>query len=200
MIVVGLTGSIAMGKTETAKILRSLGIAVFDSDADVHEMYRSDRSVIERIAELVPSAEVDGTIDRQRLSKAISEVPETLQAIETIVHPAVRKHQNAFLERSRLEGRTMAVLDIPLLYESGQAGRFDKIMVVSAPEDVQRKRALSRPGMTPEKLEFILSRQTPDCEKRRRADYVIDTSKGLDDARRQVEEIIRDINSSQGQR
>ena len=94
----------------------------------------------------------------------------------------------------------MAVLDIPLLYESGQAGRFDKIMVVSAPDDVQRKRALSRPGMTPEKLEFILSRQIPDYEKRRRADYVIDTSKGLDDARRQVEEIIRDINSSQGQR
>lgn len=193
MIVVGLTGSIAMGKSETAKIFASLGIPVFDSDTAVHDIYSNDTQMIEAIARIAPVAVATGIVDRRKLSQAISGNPALLSKIEAIVHPAVQQRQKAFLDACRAADHPMVILDIPLLFETGRANTVDKIVVVSAPAELQRQRAMIRPGMTEEKLDLILSRQTPDHEKRRLADYVIDTSTGLGDARRQVKTILDDI-------
>ena len=197
MIVIGLTGSIGMGKTETARSLAALGIPVFDSDAAVHDIYRHDSSVIAAIGHLVPGAVQGGVINRPALSEAIAKAPVILEEIERIVHPAVRRRQDAFLAGCRIRGDAIAVLDIPLLFETGQESRVDVKLVVSAPPDLQRQRVLARPGMTGEKLDLILSKQMPDAEKRKRADYVIDTSQGLDDARHQLQAILKDIRRRQ---
>lgn len=197
MIIIGLTGSIAMGKSETAKIFRSLGIPVFDSDAAVHHLYTADSEVLDAMKALVPTAIASGTVDRAVLSNAIASQPGLLKAIESIVHPAVRRMQREFLVAQEEAGHDVAVLDIPLLFETGQETAVDRIVVVSAPAHVQRQRALQRPGMTEEKLDFILSRQLADSVKRERADYVIDTSKSIDDATQQVIAILKDIGKGQ---
>lgn len=191
MIVIGLTGSIAMGKSEASKIFASLGVPVFDSDAAVHRLYMKGGEAITAIAAIAPEAIVDGAVDRQILSSLVKSRAGLLGRIEAIVHPLVQRMQHDFLTQMRLQGHAMAVLDIPLLFETGRGGSVDVVVVVSAPAAIQRARALARPGMSDDKLDLILARQLPDEEKRRRADYVVDTSGNLDDTRRQIAEIVQ---------
>jgi len=193
MIVVGLTGSIAMGKTETAKIFHAIGIPVFDSDAEVHRQYRKGGAAVEAVFRLFPEAVIDGAVDRKILSKRTLGNRQALQRLEAAIHPIVRRSQDEFLEQCRVSGQKIAVLDIPLLFETGRETEVDAIIVVSAPPDLQRQRVLERPGMTLEKLGRILERQMPDAEKRAKADYVVDTSKGLDYAAAQVRDIVANL-------
>jgi dephospho-CoA kinase len=192
MIVAGLTGSIAMGKSETAKIFAANGIPVFDSDAAVHELYAAGGEAVEPLRKLAPEAVGDAGVDRRVLAGLVQADPGLLQRIESVVHPLVKARQAAFLNEAA-KRMDIAVLDIPLLFETGREGDVDVVIVVSAPEPLQRERALARPGMTPEKLDFILSRQVPDAEKRARADYVIDTSVSLAETARAVERVIAAI-------
>lgn len=191
MIVVGLTGSIGMGKTTTAALFADEGVPVNDSDQVVHDLYRSD--AVAPIAELFPDAVVDGVVDRVKLSENLAKNPAKFRDLEAIVHPLVRAREAAFLQKQRELGRSIVVLDIPLLFETGADARVDKVVVVTCEPDVQRQRVLSRPGMTEEKFALILSRQTPDAEKRARADYVVDTGHGIDMAREQVKTIVRQL-------
>lgn len=193
MIVAALTGSIAMGKTETAKMFAARGIPVFDSDAAVHLLYAEGGAAVPAIAAIVPSAVVDGVVDRQRLSLAVQADRSLLPRIEAVVHPLVRDMQARFLAEAEAAHADIALLDIPLLFETGRQGDVDVVIVVSAGEAQQRERALKRPGMTPEKLDFILSKQLADVEKRARADYVIDTSSSLAETAREVDRVIADI-------
>ena len=192
MIVAGLTGSIAMGKTETAKMFAARGIPVFDSDAAVHQLYASGGAAVEPLSALAPEAIVDGGVDRRRLATLVQAEATLLTRIEAVVHPLVKAQQLAFLARAATES-DIAILDIPLLFETGRHKDVDVVIVVSADAALQRERALARPGMTPEKLDFILSRQVPDGEKRARADYVIDTSVSLAETAREVDKVIADI-------
>jgi len=192
MIVAGLTGSIAMGKSETAKMFAARGIPVFDSDAAVHELYAQGGGAVEPLQALAPGAIVAGTVDRRQLAALVQADPTLLRKIESVVHPLVKERQRRFLADAA--GRSdLAVLDIPLLFETGRDKDVDVVIVVSTNEALQRERALGRPGMTEEKLDFILSRQMPDAEKRARADYMIDTSVSLGDTDRQVEQVIAKI-------
>ena len=191
MIVLGLTGSIGMGKSTTAKMFAEAGVPVHDSDEAVHRLYAGAAAPL--VEEAFPGTVVDGMVDRARLSKRVVGDAEALAKLEAIVHPLVRTDANRFVAHHRAAGTPLVVLDIPLLFETGGAARVDKIAVVSAPLEIQRKRVLSRPGMTLEKFEAILARQTPDSEKRRRADFVIDTGESIEAARRQVEAIIREL-------
>lgn len=190
MIIVGLTGSIAMGKSETARMFARQGIPVFDSDAAVHALYANGGEAVAIISDLAPGAIVNGEVDRKRLAVEVMNDPGLLKRIEEAVHPLVQARQRRFLETASAAGEDLAVLDVPLLFETGRDKTVDKIVVVSAGAELQRERALQRPGMTPEKLDFILGKQVPDAEKRRRADFVIDTSKGLSDAESQVQRIV----------
>ena len=190
MIVAGLTGSIAMGKSETAKQFALRGVPVFDGDAAVHQLYAKGGKAVAAIAEIAPEAVTGGAVNRDRLSKSIGEHPENLRLVERAVHPLVRVMQDDYLATARNTGCAVAILDIPLLFETGRDKDVDKIIVVSTSPDIQRQRALKRPGMTAEKLDFILSRQLPDAEKRRRADFVIDTSISIADSQRQVDRIL----------
>lgn len=192
MIVAGLTGSIAMGKSETAKMFASRGIPVFDSDAAVHELYAAGGAAVEPLRALAPGAIVAGGVDRRKLASLVQADPALLGKIEAVVHPLVKERQKLFLADAA-ERSDLAVLDIPLLFETGREKDVDVVIVVSATEELQRERALGRPGMTEEKLDFILSRQIPDAEKRARADYVIDTSVSLGDTEREVEQVIAKI-------
>lgn len=193
MIVAGLTGSIAMGKSETARMFAARGIPVFDSDATVHDLYARGGEAVAPLAALVPSAIVDGAVDRRLLAASIQEDPALLRKIEAVVHPLVKARQAKFLSRCRSEGAALVVLDIPLLFETGRDKDVDRILVVTTSAAVQKERALKRPGMTEEKLTFILSKQMPDAEKRARADYVIDTSVDLETTARDVERIIDEL-------
>ena len=192
MIVAGLTGSIAMGKSETAKMIAAKGIPVFDSDAAVHEMYAAGGEAVEPLRGVVPEAIGDDGVDRRKLASLVQADPALLKRIEAIVHPLVRARQATFLADAARHAE-LAVLDIPLLFETGREKEVDVVIVVSADEEQQRKRALTRSGMTTEKLDFILSRQVPDAVKRAKADYVIDTSVSLADTARHVERVIADI-------
>ena len=192
MIVAGLTGSIAMGKSETARMFAARGIPVFDSDAVVHELYASGGTAVEPLRVLVPEAVVAGGIDRGRLAALVQADPQLLGKIEAVVHPLVRNRQKTFLATSA-QNSDLAVLDIPLLFETGRQHEVDVVIVVSADPLLQRTRALARPGMTPEKLDFIHTRQVPDSEKRSRADYVIDTSVSLAETAREVDRVIAQI-------
>lgn len=189
MIVIGLTGSIGMGKTTTAKLFAEEGVPVLDSDEVVHALYRAE--AVPLIEAAFPGTTVSGVVDRQKLGEALRANPANFSILEAIVHPLVRERQEAFLTESRKDGRQFALLDIPLLFETGAEKRVDKIVVVSCAPDIQRQRVLSRPGMTPEKFEMILARQMPDAEKRRRADFVIDSGNGVEAARDQVREILQ---------
>lgn len=181
-----------MGKSETAKMFAARGIPVFDSDATVHDLYARAGAAVAPLSALVPDAIVDGAVDRRKLASLLQADPGLLKAIEAIVHPLVKARQAAFLAQAEKHA-DMAVLDIPLLFETGREKDVDVIIVVSASPEQQRQRALARPGMTAEKLDFIMSRQLPDAEKRAQADYVIDTSESLAATAREVDRVIADI-------
>lgn len=178
MIVIGLTGSIGMGKTTAAGMLRRMGVPVHDSDRAVRTLLGRDREVISAVAASFPEAVRDGVVDRAALGRKVFLDPEALGRLEAILHPRVRAQSDEFLRRAALAGAPVAVLDVPLLLETGGDRRCDLVAVVSAPAFVQRQRVLSRPGMTAELLAAILDRQMPDREKRRRADIVVPTGLG----------------------
>lgn len=186
MITVGLTGSIATGKTEVAKLFAAAGIPVFDSDAEVHALY-AGKAAAELLGRTFPGVVVDGRIDRQRLGQAVLGSPEDLKKLESLIHPLVRKRQEDFIAHWQKQRASIVVLDIPLLFETGREKELDYVIVVSADEGIQRERVLARPGMTEEKLASILTRQMPDAEKRRRADFVIENSGSLEQLRPQVD-------------
>jgi dephospho-CoA kinase len=194
--VIGLTGSIGMGKSTTAQMFRDEGVPVADSDAIVHDLYRG--AAVGPVSTLFPAAVADGAVDRLALARAVLGQPDRLKALETLIHPMVRQAQDRFLDEARANGHALAVLDIPLLFETGAEDRVDVIVVVTAPSDVQRARVLARPGMTQEKFDAILARQMPDPEKRARADQVIDTSRGMDAARRDVRALIAQLLKNRG--
>lgn len=186
----GLTGSIGMGKSETAKSFRALGVPVYDADATVRALYAPGGAAVLPVASAFPDAVVDGAVDRARLARALHGDPAAWARLEAIVHPLVRQAQTAFLARAEAEDAPVVVLDIPLLFESGGEALVDYVVVVSAPAAIQRARVLQRPGMTPALFEEILARQMPDMDKRAAADFIIDTSGGLDDARAQAAAIL----------
>ncbi|MBS0277025.1 MAG: dephospho-CoA kinase [Proteobacteria bacterium] len=192
-LLIGLTGSIGMGKSETAKMFARLGIPVNDSDVNVHAVYEPGGAAVPEIEKAFPGTVRDGRVDRALLSKALAADPSGFKRLETIVHPLVAKVQQAFLARVTADGADMVVLDVPLLFETGGHARMDAVVVVSAPSHIQRARVLERPGMTEDKLDQILSRQMPDEEKRAKAHYVVVTDKGLDHAFEQVQMIVKDL-------
>ena len=195
MIVIGLTGSIGMGKTTTAAMFADEGVPVHDSDATVHTLYSGRAAPL--IEAAFPGTTANGVVDRTRLAAAVLGNGDALKRLEAIVHPLVREEEERFRTEHAAAGADMILLDIPLLFEAGRDKAVDAIVVVSADVAIQRERVLSRPGMSEEKFAAIQARQLPDAEKRERADYVVDTGKGMDDAREQVRAIIADIRASQ---
>ena len=191
MIVLGLTGSIGMGKSTTAKMFRDFGVPVHDSDEAVHRLYRGKAAPLVEAA--FPGTTVDGVVDRAKLAEKVLGDRAALKRLEAIVHPLVRADATAFLKRHHAAGAKLAVVDIPLLFETDGRHRVDQVVVVTAPPEVQRERVLSRPGMTAEKFEAILAKQVPDEEKRRLADYVVDTGQGMEAARQAVADIIEKL-------
>jgi dephospho-CoA kinase len=189
MKVIGLTGSIAMGKSAVAKIFQERGIPVFDADAAVHELYDSERGAL-LIADFAPEAVVGGKVDRAILTRLVLADPALLTKLEPRIHAEIRKIRNDVLERARRDGIALAVVDMPLLFETGQETGIDKIIVVSSDPEIQLRRALARPGMTREKFDMIKSRQMPDSEKRKRADIIIENSGNLEDLRVKVMDLI----------
>ncbi len=188
MITVGLTGSIGMGKSTTLRMFADEGVPVADADAIVHRLYEGRAAPL--VESAFPGSTRDGTVDRAILSGMVVADARKLRRLEEIVHPLVREEQQAFLEEARRAGARIAVLDVPLLFETGRAAEMDKIVVVSCAPDLQRRRVLARPGMTEAKFEAILARQVPDSEKRARADFVIGTDDGLDAARAEVRDVL----------
>ncbi len=195
MIVAGLTGSIGMGKSTTAEMFRREGVRVHDSDHAVHALYSG--AAVPLIDEAFPGVVVDGRVDRTRLAMQVLHQPQQMARLEAIVHPLVSAHRREFLARARDDGEQLVLLDIPLLFETGADRELDAIIVVTAPSDVQRERVLARPGMTPAKFTAILARQLPDEEKRRRADFVVDTSKGIAAVEQEVHEIVHRLREQQ---
>lgn len=191
MIVLGLTGSIGMGKSTTAKMFAEAGVPVHDSDETVHRLYAGKAAPLVEAA--FPGTTAGGVVDRAKLGARVLGDADALKRLEAIIHPLVRADADAFLAKHRSAGESIAVLDIPLLFETGGRGRVDKVVVVTAPADVQRARVLARPGMTVDKFEAILARQVPDVEKRRQADFIVDTGKGMDAARDAVRGIIEQL-------
>ena len=191
MLVIGLTGSIGMGKTTTANLFRDEGVAVLDSDKVVHDLYKEEAAPL--IETAFPGTVGSNGVDRVRLAEILKVNPANFKVLENIVHPLVQSRQREFLQESENEGRQFALLDIPLLFETGAENRVNTIVVVTCDPEIQRERVLSRPGMTPEKFEMILARQMPDDEKRRRADFIIDTGHGIEAARDRVREILKDL-------
>ncbi|MGE4250701.1 MAG: dephospho-CoA kinase [Parvibaculaceae bacterium] len=190
MIVIGLTGSIGMGKTTTARMFAEAGVPVSESDAIVHRLYDEGGAAVAPVAAAFPGVVAQGRIDREKLAAHLRAHPRDFARLEAIVHPLVRAEQDVFLAEARRRKACLAVLDIPLLFETGRDRDVDKIVVVSAPAAVQRRRVLARPGMTEEKFAAILARQLPDQEKRKRADFIVDSDHGLDYARTEVRHII----------
>ncbi len=190
LFLVGLTGSIGMGKSETAKMFARLGIPVYDSDAAVHRLYEPGGAAVAEIGKTFPGSVVNGAVDRAALSRQLAADPNGFKTLEAIVHPLVAREQAKFREQALGDGADMIVLDVPLLFETGGHARTDAVVVVSAPHPVQRERVLARPGMTADKLDQILSRQMPDAEKRAKAHFVVETGRGLDHAFEQVKSIV----------
>jgi dephospho-CoA kinase len=193
MLVLGLTGSIGMGKSTTAAIFIDLGVAVWGADAAVHRLYGPGGAGAEAIRSLAPGAVCSEGVDRAKLRAAILADPALLKKIEDVIHPLVARDRETFLANVRASGAPLAVCDIPLLFETGADAWLDKVVVVSAPARLQRERVLSRPGMTAEAFDAILARQTPDAEKRARADYIVDTGQSKDHARTQVAAILAEL-------
>lgn len=190
MIKLGLTGSIGMGKSTTARFFVEAGVPVWDADAAVHRLYAPGGAAVQRVAELCPAALVDGGIDRDALKTWIASEPDALSRLESVVHPLVATDRHAFLDDHA--DAPLAVLDIPLLFETGDLSQFDAVLVVSIDAETQAQRVLSRPGMTRDQLDRILARQVPDAEKRSRADYVIETH-DLEQTRKDVETLIEQL-------
>jgi len=191
MIILGLTGSIGMGKSTTAAMFADLGILVNDADAVVHDLYRGE--AMAPIEAEFPGTTQNGVVDRVALSRALALNPGGFRALEAIVHPLVRAREAGFVEEHRAKRTPLVVLDIPLLFEAGAQDWVDKVVVVTCDPEIQRQRVLARPQMTVEKFELILARQMPDAEKRAKADYIIDTGGGIDSARAQVATVVGDI-------
>jgi dephospho-CoA kinase len=191
--VLGLTGSLGMGKSVTAKMFADAGVAVHDSDAAVHRLYEGE--AVAPIEHAFPGTTADGKVDRTKLAAIVLNDKAALARLESIVHPLVTQSTDRFLAEARRRGDKVVVLDVPLLFETRAERRCDAVVVVTAPPEVHRARALERPGMTEEKLKAILAKQMPDAEKRRRADFIVDSSKGFDSARAQVGDILRAVAS-----
>ncbi|MDB5472567.1 MAG: dephospho-CoA kinase [Caulobacter sp.] len=190
MILVGLTGSIGMGKSTTAGLFAAEGVPVYDADAAVHRLYAKGGAAVEPLEQEFGDVVVDGAIDRERLSKKVLNDPDALKRLEAIVHPLVGASRVGFFQAAKERQADIVVLDIPLLFETGGEKNMAAVVVVSAPADQQRTRVLARPGMSVEKFEAILARQTLDADKRARADFVIDTGQGVDHARDQVRHVL----------
>jgi dephospho-CoA kinase len=190
VIVLGLTGSIGMGKTVTARLFAEAGVPVYDADAAVHALYGRGGAAVAPIGAAFPGAVRDGAVDREALGRTVLSDSEALSRLEAIVHPLVRAEQARFIEAHRASGAPLVVLDIPLLFESGGERFFDAVVVVTAPPEIQRARVLARAGMTEAKLEQVLAKQMPDSQKRGRADFVINTGLGIEEARTQVRAVL----------
>jgi dephospho-CoA kinase len=188
MIVLGLTGSIGMGKSTVGSFFAESGVPVYDADAVVHQLYAGDATPL--IEAAFPGTTMDGTVDRARLAARVIGDPAALRRLEAIVHPLVRRAEEQFLAKAEAAGAPVAVLNIPLLFETGGDKRCDAVVVVSAPAETQRQRVMSRPGMTEEKFTGLLGKQMPDAEKRRRADFVVDTAHDFDSTRAQIRAIL----------
>lgn len=191
MFILGLTGSIGMGKSATAAMFAAEGVPVQDADAVVHALYEGRATPL--IEAVFPGTTAEGKVDRVKLGAQVIGNADAIAKLEKIVHPLVAQERDHFLKQARISGADVAVLDIPLLYETGGDKLCDAVVVVSAPAEVQRERVLARPGMTEERFTAILAKQTPDAEKRARADFVVDTSQGFDAARDQVREVLAKV-------
>ena len=191
MLILGLTGSIGMGKSTTAKLFTEAGVPVYDADATVHRIYEGEAAPA--IEAAFPGTTVNGKVDRARLSERVMHDPAAIRRLEAIVHPMLRSHHQKFLEEAEKSGAPVAVIDVPLLYETGGETRVDAVVVVTTSPEVQRERILARENMTGEKLDAILARQLPDAEKRKRADFVVDTSHGLDPVRSRIRDILDQV-------
>jgi dephospho-CoA kinase len=191
MLVLGLTGSIGMGKSTCAEMFAAMGVATFDADATVHELYRGRAAPLVEAA--FPGAVIDGAVDRARLAAKVFGNSVAMAKLEAIVHPLVREAENEFRKKSAAAGRRMVLLDIPLLFEAGGEDRVDIVILVSTSPEIQRERAFKRPGMTEERFAAILAKQMPDDEKRRRAHFIVDTSGPLAETRRQVADVVRAV-------
>ena len=189
MVVLGLTGSLGMGKSTTARFFAEAGVPVFDADAAVHRLYAGEAAAV--IEAAFPGTTGEHGVDRAKLAQGVVGDPAALARLEAIIHPLVRREELRFIAEASKAGAPVAVLDIPLLFETGRASLVDAVVVVSAPAEVQRARAFERPGMTEEKFRALLAKQMPDEEKRRRADFVVDSSGSYDSARAQVRAILR---------
>ena len=198
MFILGLTGSIGMGKSTTASFFAEAGVPVHDSDAVVHRLYEGE--AVAPVEAAFPGVAVEGKIDRAKLAAQLIGKPDAIKRLEAIVHPLVRAATQRFTQEQAAKGARVILLDIPLLFETGGEKNVDAVVVVSSPPEVQRARVLGRPGMTAEKLDALLKRQMPDAEKRARAHFVVDTSRSFDSARAQVHGILRAIASSPGRR
>ena len=188
MIILGLTGSIGMGKSTTAKLFAEAGVPVYDADATVHRLYEGE--AVAAIEAAFPGTTVDGKVDRTRLSARVVHDPAAMKQLEAIVHPMLGASRQKFLDDAERSGAPVAVVDVPLLYETGGEKRVDAVVVVTTTAENQRQRILARDNMTAEKLDAILARQLPDAEKRKRADFVVDTSHGLDPVRGRIRDIL----------
>jgi dephospho-CoA kinase len=188
MIVLGLTGSIGMGKSTTAKLFAEAGVPLYDADATVHSLYEGEAAPA--IEAAFPGTTVGGKVDRIRLSAQVVHDPAAMKRLEAIVHPMLGASRQKFLDDAERSGAPVAVVDVPLLFETGGEKRVDAVVVVTTTPEIQRQRILARDNMTAEKLDAILARQLPDPEKRKRADFVVDTSHGLDPVRIRIRDIL----------
>jgi dephospho-CoA kinase len=191
MLIIGLTGSIGMGKSTTLQMFADAGVPVYDADAAVHAVYSS--TAVPLVEAAFPGTTTDGKVDRQKLSQRVLGNPEALKKLEQIVHPLLGAHRQKFLEDAEKAGAPIVLMDVPLLFETGGEKRMDAVIVVSAPAELQRQRVLARENMSQEKLDAILARQMPDAEKRKRADFVVDTSRGLEPVRAEVKDILAKV-------
>jgi dephospho-CoA kinase len=190
MIILGLTGSIGMGKSTTAKLFAEAGVPVYDADATVHLIYEGEAAPA--IEAAFPGTTVDGKVDRTKLSAQVVHDAAAMKRLEQIVHPMLRAYHQKFLDDAERSGAPVAVVDVPLLYETGGEKRVDAVVVVTTSPDIQRQRILARDNMTAEKLDAILARQLPDAEKRKRADFIVDTSHGLEPVRARIRDILNE--------
>ncbi len=197
MLIVGLTGSMGMGKSTAAKVFADHGIPVFDADAAVHDLYSNE--LVAPLAQAFPGAVVNGVVDRKALARLIADDDQALARLEKLVHPLVQRREWEFLRQAHQAGAAMAVLEIPLLFEVGSDKNVDVVLVMTAPPEVQRARVFKRPGMTEAKFQRLMARQMPDAEKRARADIVVDSSGSLAETQAQIERIIAGLEGRQGQ-
>ena len=191
MIILGLTGSIGMGKSTTAKLFAEAGVPVYDADAMVHRLYEGEAATL--IEAAFPGTTADGKVDRAKLSARVVHDPAAIKQLEQIVHPMLGASRQKFFMDAEQSGATVAVVDVPLLFETGGEKRVDAVVVVTTSPENQRERILARGTMNDQALDSILARQLPDAEKRQRADFVVDTSHGLDPVRAQIRDILREV-------